>query len=1020
MQTLKLSDKAALDLSFMVVSKRMTFTHVHDWYHYLKEQTQERPAPAWWAEYLLLTKTIQARWKSLSEKEMETLKKAFDFDKQKVKESMVSLALEMAQENEENIRRVVSPVAYRIAATIQQKARSYFSKRTKAEHDDKVNHALRNWVADRSADQIATFTAKYPTRIIHPEIQRLIEIMQESPEQSQALMDHVQQRLERVTKRYDGDYWDKLGTAEASFLWNSEGILYGAERGVTTYTLANPMDVHTCPVCKRLHGHIFYIDEAKQLILKRLTMDDPEEIKKAFPFPTLYDVDNMSPQDIESVPRIPPFHNGCRDLVEYLGAIQPPVEEKEKEAELTTATTMKELGVWAAKYVAPVAVLGVAAYLGIGKYKELLKEAEKLKQAEAVVFKEVQIGEGIAQTAIKEIERQPVLQVGKDAFGDITTGLRSELSLVNSQIVKATGDELKGLLQKQKDILSDLKSRDAGNYASYAYKAESVVQSKMEASLLKAAGKDLYAKNEAEIAREFGLTSQMGEEVVASKLSEIAKKITPTASGASSMEEAVSESFVLYAKGIEKPLDNAIIDIFDRHTSFVKKPPRIRKPPELPEYIDFGGKMTQLRNNPNAFDLKLLPEPKEGKVWKFITPQRGQGYWKQVNIDYVEKWEESQHPRDSHGKFTDKPGNEVDSSHIKTLYGLAGITTVAGIITLAMLMRRYPIVRSMAQTQKLLPSGKPQLLLEAGKPVPKVLKEIPKIFEHVKTQKLFSEELNKFRAMTKPQILKHWRNNMKENEFCQFSTEWIRNCTNNSSCLLKKAIKHHEGSEAVIRLPKRLFGVDFRSVNGKAVEITSTGWERVEELTGKKILDIKANYKDYASFRAITQAYVEKQYPKGMTVYRGIGEEPGMIFKKEVISARNSGKTHIHISEDVVASYSKDYEISKDFAKYGIIIKKQVRPEDIIMPPEFLRLKGRSNEFEFVVKQQTATMAIPVQDVFLYDQGGKWKMENRNNLIAGDEEGNTVFNLDYNTNNADWMHISNNKSKNELLIIMED
>ena len=102
-------------------------------------------------------------------------------------------------------------------------------------------------------------------------------------------------------------------TAEASYL------------GITDYQINEQLDGRTCPLCRLMHGKVFRVQDARNLLDIVIRTQDPDELKSLQPWP------NQSPESLKEIAgmtsdalvskgwHVPPFHPRCRGLLAKVG-----------------------------------------------------------------------------------------------------------------------------------------------------------------------------------------------------------------------------------------------------------------------------------------------------------------------------------------------------------------------------------------------------------------------------------------------------------------------------------------------------------------------------------------------------------------------------------------------------------------------------------------------------------------------------------------------------------------------------
>lgn len=95
--------------------------------------------------------------------------------------------------------------------------------------------------------------------------------------------------------------------------------------GITEYEINEQLDGHTCKVCKHMHGQVFKVRDAKQLLEVALRAKSPEDLKHIQPWPSqsadaMAEMRTMTPAQLVAQGwHIPPFHPRCRGLLARAG-----------------------------------------------------------------------------------------------------------------------------------------------------------------------------------------------------------------------------------------------------------------------------------------------------------------------------------------------------------------------------------------------------------------------------------------------------------------------------------------------------------------------------------------------------------------------------------------------------------------------------------------------------------------------------------------------------------------------------
>jgi len=91
--------------------------------------------------------------------------------------------------------------------------------------------------------------------------------------------------------------------------------------GLEEYRINEQLDARTCPVCRQMHGKIFRVSDARNLLDIVVRVTDPDALKQLQPWPkqdkeTLGRLSTMTTSELVSEGwHIPPFHPRCRGLL---------------------------------------------------------------------------------------------------------------------------------------------------------------------------------------------------------------------------------------------------------------------------------------------------------------------------------------------------------------------------------------------------------------------------------------------------------------------------------------------------------------------------------------------------------------------------------------------------------------------------------------------------------------------------------------------------------------------------------
>jgi hypothetical protein len=157
-------------------------------------------------------------------------------------------------------------------------------------------------------EQIENFVEEFPNRILHPEIERLVDLMSEYESGREIDLAEIAGRCERLIDA--DDYWNELSSVEVSRMWHGDGVDLAKEQGMTRMQIIAMLDDLTCDVCLVFHGSEVNVEDAADRYEKDGEIEDPEEYAQAWAFPRFNEVQLMDAGDLTDSGYLPPFHPG--------------------------------------------------------------------------------------------------------------------------------------------------------------------------------------------------------------------------------------------------------------------------------------------------------------------------------------------------------------------------------------------------------------------------------------------------------------------------------------------------------------------------------------------------------------------------------------------------------------------------------------------------------------------------------------------------------------------------------------
>lgn len=216
-------------------------------------------------------------------------------------------------------KKVWKEVEEKALAAIDKTAASasrYFKKQRKDAEKSEMMDAWEKFIKATSANHIRKFLEAYPERIAHPQIKKLVLEAIKNPNLRTIDRANLLRRVRRISN-LPKQYIKNVSDIHAGRIWNFTGLTMAREQGVREFQVISVLDNLTCPVCMRLHGTRFKVEVVHEKMVSFLSEEGNQDaIAKAFPFPRMKDVDNISAAKRRSLQTMPPFHGKCRcDIV---------------------------------------------------------------------------------------------------------------------------------------------------------------------------------------------------------------------------------------------------------------------------------------------------------------------------------------------------------------------------------------------------------------------------------------------------------------------------------------------------------------------------------------------------------------------------------------------------------------------------------------------------------------------------------------------------------------------------------
>ena len=262
----------------------------------------------WGPEADLLSRTIVAAWRKVGSRHVKRIQAAFDLSGDiSVSDQKLKEALKQSKKLGKQMWLACGKKVRAIIETTVERSKIHFD-RQRAEVLKQITES--GWEAALAAantDHLQAYMTRYPDRILHPEVQRLADLTRTKPDARMIDKIQLRDRIEKIGEHGE-NYFANLSDVQVGRTWTNTGIQMAYEQAVTEYMVVSEADAKVCPVCRRLHGKHFAIEDAYKKMQQGMKTTDPDKLNKLFPFPRTRHLDNKSPKEIRAMGLSPPFH----------------------------------------------------------------------------------------------------------------------------------------------------------------------------------------------------------------------------------------------------------------------------------------------------------------------------------------------------------------------------------------------------------------------------------------------------------------------------------------------------------------------------------------------------------------------------------------------------------------------------------------------------------------------------------------------------------------------------------------
>ena len=178
-------------------------------------------------------------------------------------------------------------------------------------------------VLDDMVDLAQWSTNQYFNQQVMPSLQRQINNAFENADAfTQADFTPIRTALDARLKSVP--YWRVVANAATSRSYHY-GLLKAAQfQGFRGYEFKAIIDEKTTDICRSLDGKVWSIASALNKYEQVAGSDDPDEVKRVFPWTKFQDVQGLSVEELQSMGvMVPPLHGNCRSTLTPRGNVPP-------------------------------------------------------------------------------------------------------------------------------------------------------------------------------------------------------------------------------------------------------------------------------------------------------------------------------------------------------------------------------------------------------------------------------------------------------------------------------------------------------------------------------------------------------------------------------------------------------------------------------------------------------------------------------------------------------------------------
>ena len=301
----------SFDLAFLVLSGR---AKMQPQPLLLKVMKFSKHTRLFGPEAFILAQAMARAWDKHGAKMIDEIVGAFDVETVSVKAGQVRTALKEGKAIGKLIWDEVRHPVKDLFFKCQLRAQEHFKEQLpKAKYDGDpadfqfTQHEWDQYVTQSLSDHLQHFVETYPERVLDPQLENLIKIVQES--EVHRLIDKagLADRLQALATMPQ-EYLGFSGDVHMGRVWSFTGLQMAHVNHVETFMSKAQWDKVTCEVCARLDGKEFNVESTYEAMVNYLNGVPGDDLMD---FPRVADIDNQSQDELRTMGLCPPYHGRC-------------------------------------------------------------------------------------------------------------------------------------------------------------------------------------------------------------------------------------------------------------------------------------------------------------------------------------------------------------------------------------------------------------------------------------------------------------------------------------------------------------------------------------------------------------------------------------------------------------------------------------------------------------------------------------------------------------------------------------